>query len=225
MHRSGTSCLAGSLQRAGLYLGDVGTNNIYNAKGNREFKPLNALLDQVLNENEGSWINPPTNANWSHAHYNRLCSIVSSFSEHDIWGFKNPRSLFLLDGIERCITNLTFIGSYRNPNSVVASLLNRNPDIGDREFWLELWYAYNKRMLDVWEQHKFHIIDFDANTENYLASLKTLCQQLDLEPKLHCNDSSFFDHNLRSMTTNHTEDLPQHIKNVYYKLQSIYNPL
>ena len=36
MHRSGTSCLAGSLQEAGIYLGDVVTSAAHNQKGNRE---------------------------------------------------------------------------------------------------------------------------------------------------------------------------------------------
>jgi len=36
MHRSGTSCLAGCLQAAGLISGEVNIQAMYNAKGNRE---------------------------------------------------------------------------------------------------------------------------------------------------------------------------------------------
>jgi len=36
MHRSGTSCLAGCLEEAGLYLGDVNLKAGFNKKGNRE---------------------------------------------------------------------------------------------------------------------------------------------------------------------------------------------
>jgi len=36
MHRSGTSCLAGSLQELGLYLGEVYDQNPHNPRGNRE---------------------------------------------------------------------------------------------------------------------------------------------------------------------------------------------
>ncbi len=35
MHRSGTSCLAGSLQQGGMYLGDVYEHSPHNIKGNR----------------------------------------------------------------------------------------------------------------------------------------------------------------------------------------------
>ena len=36
MHRSGTSCLTGSLQDKGLYLGQVSQRGTFNKKGNRE---------------------------------------------------------------------------------------------------------------------------------------------------------------------------------------------
>ena len=45
MHRSGTSCLAGSLQQAGLELGDVFTSNPFNKKGNREHRDVMTSLN------------------------------------------------------------------------------------------------------------------------------------------------------------------------------------
>lgn len=46
MHRSGTSCLAGSLQEAGLYLGEVNTAAPHNAKGNRESRDCKFSCDE-----------------------------------------------------------------------------------------------------------------------------------------------------------------------------------
>ena len=59
MHRSGTSCLAGSLQEAGLYLGEVNTTAPHNAKGNRESRTIVALHDGLLQANGGAWDAPP----------------------------------------------------------------------------------------------------------------------------------------------------------------------
>ena len=36
MHRSGTSCLAGSLEQQGLFLGETNTRGPFNLRGNRE---------------------------------------------------------------------------------------------------------------------------------------------------------------------------------------------
>lgn len=68
MHRSGTSCLAGSLQHNGLYLGDVHTWNPYNVKGNRENEKIINLNDDVMKFSGGSWDNPPTEIKWLNDH-------------------------------------------------------------------------------------------------------------------------------------------------------------
>ena len=59
MHRSGTSCLTGSLQEAGLYLGDCHTWNPHNLKGNRENQEIVDINDRVLADNGGAWDAPP----------------------------------------------------------------------------------------------------------------------------------------------------------------------
>ena len=61
MHRSGTSVLAGSLQEAGLVLGDVVTQAPHNKKGNRENRAIMFMQEDLLQSNGGSWDNPPKN--------------------------------------------------------------------------------------------------------------------------------------------------------------------
>ena len=60
MHRSGTSCLTGSLQEAGLSLGDCHTWNPHNLRGNRENQAFVDLHDDILKANHGAWDAPPT---------------------------------------------------------------------------------------------------------------------------------------------------------------------
>ncbi len=59
MHRSGTSCLAGSLQQAGLYLGEVVEQAPHKKRGNRESLVIRSLNDRLLEENGGAWDSPP----------------------------------------------------------------------------------------------------------------------------------------------------------------------
>jgi hypothetical protein len=93
MHRSGTSCLIGSLQKAGLHLGKHNTWNDHNLRGNRENDDIIRLNEALLNDNGGSWKNPPANVVWSRKHYKRAREIIASYRDHDLWGFKDPRTL------------------------------------------------------------------------------------------------------------------------------------
>ena len=66
MHRSGTSSLVGSLEEAGLPLGDVrDTGGDSNEKGHREPGELIALHDDVLITSGGAWHLPPAEARWN----------------------------------------------------------------------------------------------------------------------------------------------------------------
>jgi hypothetical protein len=59
MHRSGTSCLTGTLESWGVVLGDVHRGNPFNAKGNRESQKIMDLHDRIMAANGGSWLRPP----------------------------------------------------------------------------------------------------------------------------------------------------------------------
>ena len=48
MHRSGTSCLTGTLEEAGVFLGEVVVQAKFNARGNRENRRIMDLHNAVL---------------------------------------------------------------------------------------------------------------------------------------------------------------------------------
>jgi hypothetical protein len=238
MHRSGTSCLAGSLQCAGVFLGEVHTHNQHNKKGNREHIYLNQLQEQVLKDNGGSWYNPPQNVEWSKNHLNRLSSIIDQFKNHSVWGFKDPRSLFTISGLQKTIDGIQFVGTFRNPISVVSSLQRRNSTIRDDVYWLNLWNKYNNRLLELWSVHKFPIINFDNNEKDYSANLDRLYSKLGLmqhsrnfiiDDKITLLSSGvvqqkptqFFDPSLRSQVDIKTTCIPNEIRETYNKLQLI----
>ncbi|MFD2233067.1 hypothetical protein [Phaeospirillum tilakii] len=68
MHRSGTSCLTGMLEQAGLPLGEVNTVSRHNRKGNRENNEVMRLNDAVLAASGGRWDQPPPALCWDDLH-------------------------------------------------------------------------------------------------------------------------------------------------------------
>src|SRR5437588_7405424 len=126
MHRSGTSCLAGTLEEAGVFLGEILRRSRYNAKGNREHPRIMALHNHIFRANGGSWDSPPECMCWSPAHELKRDKIIQDFQGKSPWGFKDPRTLYTLDGWLRALPKLTLVGVVRHPLAVAQSLQHRN---------------------------------------------------------------------------------------------------
>ena len=146
MHRSGTSLLAGSLQERGLFLGDVVNEAPHNKKGNRESLPIRELHEDILNSSGGSWDNPPEEVSWKGIHRSMRDLITNGFSDQPIWGFKDPRSIFCLEGWLETIPSLECVAIIRHPEEVAMSLHARNG--WSIEKGINLWYVYNRRLLE-----------------------------------------------------------------------------
>src|SRR5438045_9446533 len=97
MHRSGTSCLAGCLERCGLFLGDVSRSNDFNARGNHERAEVVRIHEQILAANGGSWMEPPERIIVSALHRRALARVAAGFPRYGRSGLKDPRTLLLLD--------------------------------------------------------------------------------------------------------------------------------
>ena len=59
MHRSGTSLLAGSLEAAGLNLGEVKKASPYNRMGNKENASIRSLNNALHKKSGAAWRRPP----------------------------------------------------------------------------------------------------------------------------------------------------------------------
>lgn len=182
MHRSGTSCLTGILQEAGLYLGEVVTWAPHNLKGNRENIGIRELNDQVLKVNNADWDNPRIVSSWPDYLAVRRDRILNSFVSGNVqkWGFKDPRTTFTYPFWQQAVP-LKFIGTYRHPRLVAASLSARNG--WKMERGLELWFDYNSTMLELWRQKNFPVIRFDQHSGKYISDVKTILELLGLSPK------------------------------------------
>ena len=104
-HRSGTSALAGVIQRLGIELGDrlLPPQPGVNERGFWEHRDIVALHDRLLQEMGSRWdsIHPVTAAAWKSpavkAIAEELAAIVKSeFGNSQLWGLKDPRLCRLL---------------------------------------------------------------------------------------------------------------------------------
>jgi len=218
MHRSGTSCLTGLLEDAGVFLGNVSKNNPHNHKGNQENLRIMLLHDAVLSDNGAAWDNPPSsNAVWNTERKKELEDIIKEYEGEKLWAFKDPRALFTLEGWLKMLPGLNFIGTFRHPVAVAQSLYNRGKMPQDAAF--NLWYQYNKALLSWHEKFDFDIVNFNLVPEVYQQSVTKALQGLGIAHP--AKDFHFFDSSLRHADIDDSQRLPSNVENLYRKLLEI----
>ncbi len=215
MHRSGTSCLAGSLQEAGLHLGEVNVEAPHNAKGNRENERIQRLQEALLVDNGGSWRRPPQVVQWSAERRAERDEIIASYAGQPRWGFKDPRTLFTLPGWQEVLPAMRFVGSYRHPLAAAASIQARGN--WKPEAALALWLTYNRRLLQLHAELRFPLVSFDAPPDEYAAALERLSRQLDLVPP--AGGFQFFEGELRRQSAPPDGALPPGVAAAYDELR------
>ena len=216
MHRSGTSCLAGSLEESGLHLGDVFRVGRHNLKGNRENGRIMALQEDVLVHSGGSWDRPPQRASWSDAHRAERDSIIRSYGDASIWGFKDPRTILLVDFWREALPNVMAVGTLRHPYCVAESLQKRGG--GTIDEWLGLWAHYNRRLLALHDAERFPIVRFDLDEQTYRRSLMAAMEHCGLRVPVR---PGFFDPLLRHHEMSTQVQLQAPIARLYEQLCKI----
>jgi hypothetical protein len=218
MHRSGTSCLTGSLQLAGLDLGDYSEWNPHNLKGNRENAEVMALNESVLVANGGKWAVPPKKVHWQPEHKLEARRILAKYAGTPAWGFKDPRTLLTLEGWLALGIEPDYIGIFRHPMAVAASLMQRSADAMDLQTALSLWYAYNKRLLHRYEEKAFPLLCFDWAEDDFHDALARAMKQIGLQPG--SDDKRFYTAELVHQQSKEVR-LPWKVGRLHKKLRSI----
>jgi hypothetical protein len=216
MHRSGTSCLTGLLEQSGVFLGDVSKQNPANVKGNQENPRIMRLHDDVLRASGGSWDAPPRQIVWSWRLKRTRDGIIRSYEDVPLWGFKDPRTVLVLDGWLEVLSNLQLVGVFRHPRLVAESLQRRNRFPLQRG--LALWLTYNDALLRWRGRYDFPLVSFD--TEAFTDSVVRLTGALGLPP-VDGASLDFFDPELRHTTAAEHDALPPDVDRVYRALQEL----
>jgi hypothetical protein len=215
MHRSGTSCLAGSLQERGLHLGEVYEWRPFNRKGNRENQRIMDINNAVLEQSGGRWDQPPGHLQWDAAAAGERDAIVHELRDGSAgpWGFKDPRTLLTLPFWLEGVPEARFVGTFRHPAQVARSLRSRDEQMSI-ETGLELWRQYNERLLATFDNSPFPIVSFDLSDVDYGQVVDKLADRLGLT--LH-PQSSFFEPTLRTAAAE-TTHLSDPISSLYERL-------
>ncbi len=218
MHRSGTSCLAGCLEEAGLVLGQVDRKAHTNPKGNRENIKVMELNNAVLAANDASWNKPPVGpCHWSIEHSAWRDQLIASYPQDRLWGFKDPRTLLLLDGWLKGLPNAQLVGTFRHPLAVAGSLQARNGFAIEKG--IELWTSYNRLLLQSLKASEFPLICFDWSTERYDGALRELAYRVGLIPPVA--GFSFFEGHLRRNSNDPDLSVPTEAQDIYDQLLQI----
>jgi hypothetical protein len=181
MHRSGTSCLTGCLERCGLHLGDVSRENAFNRKGNHELAEVIRLNDAILEANGGAWDAPPARIEATPEQRRRMREVVSGLRGAGPSGLKDPRALLVADLWCEEAGPVAAVGSFRHPGEVAASLARRQAI--PRERALELWRHYNGELVRMHRTSPFPLVRFDlSDVGAYRRSILAVAFDLGLRP-------------------------------------------
>jgi len=179
MHRSGTSCLAGALEACGLWLGEVGRGDKWNAKGSREHDPARLLNDRILEDAGGSWSAPPDQLAVTPAQRAAMMGIARELSMRAPAGLKDPRVALLLEDWRAAVGAPSLVGTYRHPASVAASLARRDQMPAAQAH--ALWRRYNEPLVAAHRAAPFPIVAFDlTDPERYCATIEHIAAGLGL---------------------------------------------
>ncbi len=181
MHRSGTSCLTGCLERCGVFLGEVSRANPHNLRGNHEAGDLVALQEGMLRRAGGSWRSPPPPFPPAPEEVASLRAIVERLAARGRAGVKDPRTLLLAEAWEAAAGSCARIGTFRHPAAVARSL-ERRDGMGTEEA-LALWNAYNGALLRLHRERPFPLLAFDLSDPSaYVRAVCAAAARLGLDP-------------------------------------------
>ena len=219
MHRSGTSMLIGTLQEAGAYLGNVYGDAIeFNRKGLLEPLAVLHMHEDLLKANGGSWNKPVEQLRWSNLHTAVRDLFIESRAGHPVWAFKDPRTLFTLQGWQQVLPGLELVGIFRHPAAVAQSLQHRNKFPLDQG--LALWQKYNQRLLALHERAAFPVIEFLPDPDQLRSKLASLLALLRLPKPLAAGTLTFFEEGIRQHDAADTP-LPAPVEELYRRLQAL----
>ncbi len=193
MHRSGTSCLAGCLERSRLHFGRVSRHARFNARGYHEQPEVMRVNEQALALSGGRWDAPPADCVVHPRLMEHMSAVAGELLESTPWGInacgiKDPRMVLLLDQWVEAIgahgiADVALAGSFRHPEAVAGSLATR--DGMDRERALGLWLAYNRRLVDRHSLSPFPLVEYDlSDPVAYCRRVAALARTLGLNPSL-----------------------------------------
>jgi hypothetical protein len=191
MHRSGTSMITRALHDSGLHLIGSGAEELIDAaednpEGFWENKAIVACNDELLEATGGAWDNPPDlppqavdDPRVAHVAEASTAAIMA-LSEHDHWGFKDPRTCLTAAYWLDLVPDLRVIVCVRHPLEVALSLKRRNQN--SYSLGLSLWERYYASVLALVPADRRIVTHYDTFFSDPDGEIARLCAFAGLNP-------------------------------------------
>jgi hypothetical protein len=162
MHRSGTSCASRILNLMGAGLGAVrGDADVApGEEAHWESPAVNWLNEEILVQSGGDWRRPPTNVRFSRRDVWRCRRVLWELGGSHLGAIKDPRMLITYPVWRQARPDHGIVACLRHPLNVARSLERRDGMTIDEG--LDLWHAYNLRLLEHTSNGSVYWFDFDA---------------------------------------------------------------
>ena len=199
MHRSGTSLVTSVLREAGLEIGwDLMGPAPGNWRGHFEDSEFYHLQEEMLAAvgctaltADDSFAPPPAGD-----FERRARRLIEDRQGFELWGWKDPRTLLLLDFWEALLPEANYLLLYRHPIDVALSLRRRatDPEIySDPWIGIRSWEVHARRLLGFLDRHPRHsfLAQVPALSSDLPGFVRRLAAKLDL-PLRPIGDASPF---------------------------------
>lgn len=177
MHRSGTSCLARILHRAGLTMGDdlMLEPEMGNLIGHWESTGAVQINDRILARSRGQWDRIPANLLVENEDHAAIDLFLKRFANLPAFGWKDPRMTITFPIWRPHLGNYRVLACFRHPYAVAQSLQKRDGIPFDAG--VELWAVYNERLLAICaDEPEVFWFPYDGVGESYWETVEAFCQ-------------------------------------------------
>ena len=230
MHRSGTSMIAHILHDCGVDLGPQekwDTVAFSNPDGFWEHVDFLNINDEILAKFDGGWDFPPRfPENWHHSEKlqdlrDKAEKLVTSFSDKQFWGWKDPRNSLTLPFWKDLVPDLKVIHCVRSPVEVRKSLKNRGSNSG--KFSFSLWDHYTNSLMMNAKDSPYLVTNYHSYFLSPLDEISRLLEFIELDsPKseLESLARQIIKPSLFKQTSTLDEllDMPGNTKNLYLQV-------
>lgn len=177
-HRSGSSAFAGLLHTMGIHMGDNLVNSSPdNPKGHFEDYDFVQFGTKFLTLRGGAWDVPPSIKSMSEmlpAEKKEFKALITRKKKtHDLWGWKDPRTVLYISHVWEMVPYPVFIWMERNEANCVKSINERAKRMGQKPVKSQL-YAIHRFMLDRFIETSGQLVtrvryeDLIENTRQYI---------------------------------------------------------
>jgi len=189
MHRSGTSMVAGVLEKLGINMGDkLGGKAVSNPLGHFEDASFVHLNEAILSKAGGNWSNPPSVRSileLENIFSDRISKLIKRKNKKELWGWKDPRTCLTMSLYEKHLTNFYIIVCSRDKKDICKSLKKRNGFSPEKSMKLILDYELRiDSFLRSDRRIRRLFIKYEDALENPSPNIRRLVDFLQLEEDL-----------------------------------------